>query len=67
MVHKQLEKGFPDMRPKGKRIKFIRLDDSVNTAGQLKGEWNAFPGLQSSFIALRQKIPTEIVALGDCL
>ena len=50
-VRAQLEKGFPDMRPKGRRIKFIRLDDNVSTEGQLKGEWNTFPGLQPSFIA----------------
>ena len=55
MIRAQLEKGFPDVRPKGRRIKFIRLDDSVSTAGQLKGQWNTFPGLQPSFIALRQR------------
>ena len=53
-VRAQLEKGFPDMRPKGRRIKFIRLDDNVSTEGQLKGEWNT-PRLAAKFYSLRQR------------
>ena len=29
---------FPDMRQKEREIKFIRVDDAVRTAGQLKRE-----------------------------
>ena len=29
---------FPDMRQNEKEIKFIRMGDTVRTAGQLKGE-----------------------------
>ena len=35
--------------------------------GQLRGELNAFAGLQPIFVASRQKILTGMVALGDWL
>ena len=38
MVREQVGKEFPDMRQDEKRIKFIRVGDTVRTAGQLKGE-----------------------------
>ena len=38
MVLVQVGKVFPDMRWNERRIKFIRLGDTVRTVGQLKGE-----------------------------
>ena len=38
VVWVQAEKEFPDMRQNEKEIKFIRVEDAVRTAGQLKGE-----------------------------
>ena len=38
MVHAQVGKEFPDMRQNEREIKFIRVGDTVRTAGQLKGE-----------------------------
>ena len=33
-------KEFPDMRQNEREIKFIRMGDTVRTAGQLKGEFH---------------------------
>ena len=38
LVWVRVEKEFPDMRQNEKEIKFIRVEDAVRTAGQLKGE-----------------------------
>ena len=38
MVWVRVGKEFPDMRQSEKRIKFIRVGDTVRTAGQFKGE-----------------------------
>ena len=38
VVHAQVGKEFPDMRQNEREIKFIRVEDTVRTAGQLKGE-----------------------------
>ena len=37
-VHASVGREFPDMRQNEREIKFIRVGDSVRTAGQLKGE-----------------------------
>ena len=37
-------KEFPDMRQNEQRIKFIRVGDTIRTAGWLKGEPNPFAG-----------------------
>ena len=55
------------MRQNEKRLKFTRVRDAVRTVGQLRGELNAFAGLQPIFVASRQKILTGMVALGDWL
>ena len=62
-----LGKEFPDMRQNERRMAFIRVGDAVRTVGQLRGELNAFAGLQPIFVASRQKILTGMVALGDWL
>ena len=49
------------MRQNERRMKFIRLGDTVRTAGLLNAELNAFTGLQPIFIASRQTIPTGMV------
>ena len=38
MVQARVGKEFPNMRQNEKEIKFIRVGDTVRTAGQLKGE-----------------------------
>ena len=38
MVQGQVGKEFPDMRQNEREIKFMRMGDTVRTAGQLKGE-----------------------------
>ena len=38
VVWVQVGKEFPDMRQNEREIKFIRMGDTVRTAGQLKGE-----------------------------
>ena len=38
VVQAWVGKEFPDMRQNEKEIKFIRVEDAVRTAGQLKGE-----------------------------
>ena len=38
MVCARVEKEFPDMRQNKRRIKFIRVGDTVRTLGKLKGE-----------------------------
>ena len=38
MVWEQVGKQFPDIRQNEREIKFIRVGDTVRTAGQLKGE-----------------------------
>ena len=38
VVRVQVGKAFPDVRQNEKEIKFIRVGDTVRTAGQLKGE-----------------------------
>ena len=38
VVRAQVGKEFPDMRQSEREIKFIRVGDTVRTAGQLKGE-----------------------------
>ena len=43
-------KEFPDMRQIERRIKFIRVGDTVRTVGQLKGEPTLNGGPQSTFI-----------------
>ena len=60
-------KEFPDVRQNERRIKFIRVGGPVTTVGWLKGELNAFTGLQLFFTTSKQKIPTGRVALGDWL
>ena len=37
MVWVWVGKEFPDMRQKEREIKFVRVGDTVRTAGQLKG------------------------------
>ena len=39
VVQAWVGKEFPDMRQNEREIKFIRMRDTVRTAGQLKGEW----------------------------
>ena len=39
VVWVRVGKEFPDMRQNEREIKFIRMRDTVRTAGQLKGEW----------------------------
>ena len=43
------------MKQNERRIKLTRVRDAVRIAGWLKGELNAFPGLQPIFIASRQR------------
>ena len=43
MAQAQVGKEFPDMRQNERRIKFIRMGDTVRTAGQLKGVPNRGP------------------------
>ena len=50
VVWVQVEKEFPDMRQNEREIKFIRLRDTVRTAGQLKGKPTLSRGLSSTFI-----------------
>ena len=38
MVHVRVGKEFLDMRQNEREIKFIRMEDAVRTAVQLKGE-----------------------------
>ena len=38
VVHAQVGKEFPDIRQKERKIKFIRVGNTVRTAGLLKGE-----------------------------
>ena len=38
LVWVQVGKEFPDMRQNEREIRFIRMGDTVRTAGQLKGE-----------------------------
>ena len=38
VVRARVGKEFPDLRQNERRIKFIRVGDTVRTAGQLKGE-----------------------------
>ena len=38
MVHVRVGKEFPDMKQNERRIKFIRVGDTVRTVGQLKGD-----------------------------
>ena len=38
VVQTQVGKEFPDVRQSEREIKFIRVGDTVRTAGQLKGE-----------------------------
>ena len=38
LVCVQVGKEFPDMRQNEREIKFIRVEDAVRVAGQLKGE-----------------------------
>ena len=38
VVRVQVGKAFPDVRQNEKEIKFIRVGDTVRTAGWLKGE-----------------------------
>ena len=40
----QIGKEFPDMRQNERRIKFIRVGDSVRTVDWFKGEPNPFAG-----------------------
>ena len=44
MVREQVGKEFPDMRQDEKRIKFIRVGDTVSTVSWLKREPNPFTG-----------------------
>ena len=44
MVREQVGKEFPDMRQDEKRIKFIRVGDTVRTVSWLKREPNPFTG-----------------------
>ena len=50
MVQAWVGKEFPDMRQNEREIKFIRLRDTVRTAGQLKGKPTLSRGLSSTFI-----------------
>ena len=45
VVWVRVEKEFPDMRQNEKEIKFIRMGDTVRTAGQLKGALTMNRGL----------------------
>ena len=38
VVHASVGREFPDMRQNEREIKFIRVGDSVRTAGQFKGD-----------------------------
>ena len=38
VVWVQVEKEFPDNSQNEREVKFIRVEDAVRTAGQLKGE-----------------------------
>ena len=38
VVYVRVGKEFPDIRQNEREIKFIRVGDTVRTAGQLKGE-----------------------------
>ena len=38
MVQVRVGKEFPDMKQNERRIKFIRVGDTVRTVGQLKGD-----------------------------
>ena len=44
VVREWVGKEFPDMRQNERRIKFIRVRDSVRTVDWLKGEPNPFAG-----------------------
>ena len=55
VVHVWVGKEFPDMRQNEKRIKFIRVEEAVRTAGRIKVEPTTFTELQPIFIASRQR------------
>ena len=64
----QIGKAFSDVRQNERRIKFIRVRNSVRTVGQYKGEPNPFKQLVANFYSIKtEKISTEMVALGDWL
>ena len=49
VVQVRVGKEFPDMRQNERRIQFIRVGDTVRTAGQLKGEPTLNRGPQVHF------------------
>ena len=51
MVHARIGKEFPDMRQNEREIKFIRVGDAVQIAGQLNGE----PGSLVHFSTQRRR------------
>lgn len=53
-----LGKEFLNMRQNREEWRLLRVGDAVRTVGQLRGELNAFAGLQPIFVASRQKILT---------
>ena len=56
VVYVRVGKEFPDIRQNEREIKFIRVGDTVRTAGQLKGE----PMRQQSFIVAVVQLLKEI-------
>lgn len=50
MVWARAGKEFPDMRQNEREIKFIRVGDTVRTAGQRKGDPTLNRGPQFTFI-----------------
>ena len=56
MVWAQVRQEFPDVRQNEREIKFIRVGDTVRTAGQLKGEPTLNRSPSSTFIPRLQEV-----------
>ena len=44
MAHLQVGEEFPDMKQNKRKIKFIRVEDTVRTADWFKGELTSYVG-----------------------
>ena len=56
MVQAQAGEEFQDMRQNERKVKFIRVGDTVRRAGQLKGEATLNRGPQSTFRPRVQRV-----------
>ena len=65
LVHVQIGKEFPDMRPKNKVYQSGRC---WRNSGQAQGRAECFCRIAANFYSLKtEKIPTGIMAVGDWL